>query len=348
MQQDIRFCTAPDGVRIAYATVGSGYPLVVSQGWLSHLELDWGIDHMRRFWETLAERHLVVRYDKRGTGLSDRKVSDYSLGAQVGDLAAVVEALNVRRLAVMGYSQGGPISIAYAHGHQEIVSHLVLYGTYASGKYTAISELAAALNHLIEADWGGMGSLALSDIYLPGVSAETRQEYARYQLACAEKDAALAQATSVGEFSVKALLHDVSMPALVIHKKGDKPVPFELGRRLARDLPNSRFIPLEGDMHALTIGSTRIVLEAMLDFLGGATVGAPVPERVSSTNGIITRREKDVLRLIAAGKSNRRIAEELSISVNTADRHVSNILTKIAASNRAEAASYAVRAGIAS
>jgi len=347
MEQSIRFCTAPDGIRIAYATVGEGYPLVVCQGWISHLELDWAAEHSRRFWEALGERHLVVRYDRRGTGLSDRKVEDYSLEAQVGDLAAVITALGRPKIALLGFSAGGPIILAYAHQNPEVVSHLILYATYARGRYLAISDLAKALMHLIDADWGGLGSLAQADIYIPGASTEVRKAFAEYQQQSADKEAALGQSAAFARFDTKHLLKEIHTPALVMHKRGDRPVPFELGRRLARDLPNSRFMPLEGDVHVLTLGSAKVVIDAITEFLAGGSVGEPVPTRATSAAGIITRREKDVLRLVAAGRSNRQIAEELSISINTADRHVSNILAKIGASNRAEAASFAVRTGIA-
>ena len=348
MDQTIRFCKAPDGVRIAYATAGFGYPLVVCQGWIGHLELDWANEHTRGFWEKLAEHYLVVRYDKRGTGLSDRNVEDYSLEAQAADLGAVVDALDVDRVALLGYSQGGPIALAYAHGHQERISQLVLYGTYANGHYAAVSELAAALWHLVEADWEGLGALAMADIYLPGAPTEVREAYADYQRHSASREVALAQAKTIGAWNVKGLLKEINIPALVMHKKGDKPVPFELGRRLARDLPRSRFMPLEGSSHIIWLGRPDITLNAIMEFLAGANVGEAAPATATTPNGIVTRREKDVLRLIAAGKSNRQIAADLCISVNTADRHVSNILTKIAASNRAQAASYAVRSGIAS
>lgn len=347
MEQSIRFCRAPDGVRIAYATVGAGHPLLVCTGWISHLELDWQTGHARRFWEALAEKHLIIRYDRRGTGLSDRKVQDYSLDAQVADLGAVVRALGLPRVALLGFSQGGPITLAYAHRNPDTVSHLILYGTYARGKYVAISDLAKALIHLIEADWGGLGSLAQADIYIPGASTEARRAFAEYQRQAADKEAALAQASEVAAFDVKDLLGQIQTPVLVMHKRADRPVPFELGRRLARDLPNSRFMPLEGDVHVLTLGSTGVVISAIVEFLAGGTVGEPPPDRAGPAVGIITRREKDVLRLIAAGKSNRQIAEELCISINTADRHVSNILAKVGASNRAQAASFAVRNGMA-
>ncbi len=343
MDQQIRFCAAPDGVRIAYASIGSGYPLIVCQGWMSHLEVDWANPGFRKFWSTLAERYRVVRYDKRGTGLSDRTITDYSLRAQVGDLAAVVRAAGGERCALMGYSQGGPLCIAYAAANPGAVSHLVLYGTYASGRYAAITDLAKALIGLIEADWGGLGSLLMADIYMPGASTEERERFAAYQQACAEKDAAAAQAATVAEFRVAQLLKDVHAPTLVLHKRGDKAVPFELGRRLARDLPDSRFIPLDGDSHVLTIGSVRETRDSILEFLGTASAAMPAP----MTNGI-TRREAEVLRLIAEGRSNSAIAEALGISINTVDRHVSHIYTKVGAANRAEAAADAVRTGIAS
>lgn len=249
--------------------------------------------------------------------------------------------MGAKKVALLGYSQGGPISLAYAAGHQQIVSHLILYGTYASGSYVAISELAGALHRLIEADWGGLGSLAMADIYMPGASTEDREAFAEYQRLCADKDCALRQSRTVGEYKVKHLLRDIRTPALVLHKKNDKPVPFELGRRLARDLPNSRFVPLEGDSHLITIGSVKETLNAIFEFLSERG-----REQALSRDNI-SPRERDVLRLIAAGRSNRQIAEELSISVNTVDRHVNNIYTKINASNRAEAASYAVRNGLA-
>jgi DNA-binding NarL/FixJ family response regulator len=183
-----------------------------------------------------------------------------------------------------------------------------------------------------------MGSLSMADIYMPGVATERRQAFAEYQQRCADKDAAVAQAATVGEFNVKHLLKGIQAPTLVLHKRGDKAVPFELGRRLATDIPNSRFVPLDGNSHVLTIGSVKETLDALLGFLAGDGVLTSAPR----ADGI-THREAEVLRLIAQGKSNSAIAGALGISVNTVDRHVSHIYTKIRAANRAEAASYAVR-----
>jgi DNA-binding CsgD family transcriptional regulator/pimeloyl-ACP methyl ester carboxylesterase len=261
----------------------------------------------------------------------------------MGDLESVLKALNADTVALMGYSQGGPLCIAYAAAHPDAVSRLILYGTYASGRYGAITDLAKALIRLIELDWGGLGSLAMADIYMPGAPTEHRQHFAEYQQQCAGKEAAAAQAATVAEFRVRHLLKDVQASTLVLHKRGDKAVPFEFGRRLAREIPNTRFVPLEGDSHLLTIGGVRETLDALFDFIGD-----PGTSPSSHAANGITRREAEVLRLIAQGRSNSAIAVALGISINTVDRHVSHIYAKVRAANRAEAAAYAVRAGIVS
>ena len=128
MEQQIRFCTSSDGTRIAYATVGQGPPLVRALGWLTHLEHEWENPLWRFFIDAMSRRYLLVRFDGRGMGLSDRRVSDYSLEAQVRDLEAVVDALGLERFALYGISQGGPTAITYAVRHPKRVSHLILYG----------------------------------------------------------------------------------------------------------------------------------------------------------------------------------------------------------------------------
>src|SRR3990172_5628600 len=130
MEQQIRFCTTSDGVRIAYATVGEGPPLVRVLGWCTHLEFERTLpDWDGSLWGALARNHLFVRYDGRGMGLSDRDISHFSLEAKVADLEAVVDALELERFALLGTSEGGPTAIAYAARHPERVTHLILYGS---------------------------------------------------------------------------------------------------------------------------------------------------------------------------------------------------------------------------
>ena len=127
--QDIRFCRAVDGVRLAYAIHGSGPPLVVASCWLSHLQYDWQSPVWRHFLDQLGALATVVRYDERGFGLSDWTVDDFSLPARLADLEAVVAASGVERFALLGMSGGSAVAMAYAIAHPERVSRLILYGT---------------------------------------------------------------------------------------------------------------------------------------------------------------------------------------------------------------------------
>jgi len=181
MQQQIQFVTAPDGVSLAVATMGSGTPLLIVPGWISHLELDWTWPQSHDVFERLARDHLLVRYDKRGNGLSDRDVRDYSPEAQVHDLGAIIEALGLRGVALMGISQGGPISIAYAGQHPENVSQLILYGTFHDAKATHMSDLVDAFVGLIRADWGGFGAATVLEMFIPGAPPKAREVFAEYQ-----------------------------------------------------------------------------------------------------------------------------------------------------------------------
>jgi pimeloyl-ACP methyl ester carboxylesterase len=130
--QEIRFCRAPDGVRIAYAVHGSGPPLLIATCWLSHLQFDWESPVWRHFLQDLGRFATVIRYDERGHGLSDWDVEDYGLEARIGDLEAVADDAGFDRFALMAMSQGGPPSIAYAVRHRDRISRLLFVGSYAA------------------------------------------------------------------------------------------------------------------------------------------------------------------------------------------------------------------------
>ena len=157
--QEIRFCTTGDGVRLAYATMGDGPPLVKAANWLSHLDYDRETVVWRHWLAELADRHLLVRYDERGCGLSDWDVPDLSFAAWVRDLEAVVDAVGLDRFPLLGISQGGPVAVAYAVRHPERVSHLVLLGAFAQGRRkraTTAQQLALtdARIELVRVGWG--------------------------------------------------------------------------------------------------------------------------------------------------------------------------------------------------
>ncbi len=269
MQQQIQFVTAPDGVKLAVATMGAGPPLVIIPGWISHLELDWTWPQSHDVFERLARNHLLVRYDKRGNGLSDRDVNDYSPEAQISDLDTIIGALGLRGVALLGYSQGGPISIAYAVQNPDNVSHLILYGTFHDGKTTHFHGLVDAFVALIRADWGGFGATTMLEVFIPGAPPEAREAFAEYQRQAASAEGAAATLLGSTEFVVSALLPQVTTPTLVLHRRGDKACPFQQGREIAARIPGARFVPLEGDIHVISLGDTEPLIAAIDDFLSG-------------------------------------------------------------------------------
>src|SRR5262249_3981914 len=154
----IRFCTAVDGVRIAYSTVGRGPPLVKAANWLNHLEFDWESPIWRHWMEELSRARTLVRYDERGNGLSDWDVADISFEAFVRGLESVVDAAGLQRFTLLGISQGVAVSIAYAVRHPERVERLVLYAGYLRGWRLRGSpeeiERREAMSRLILSGWG--------------------------------------------------------------------------------------------------------------------------------------------------------------------------------------------------
>src|SRR5512136_1921888 len=164
MELQNRFCKTPDGIRIAYATVGQGSPFIICPGWISHLHLNWESPKGRAFLEPITRSHEVIVYDRHGSGLSERKRTDFSLDSEIRTLQAVVDHLKLKRFILFGYSQGGIISAAYAVSYPRRVSHLILYGTYARAPYSP--EFATAFNLLIKSDWE-ISYKVLADVFIP-------------------------------------------------------------------------------------------------------------------------------------------------------------------------------------
>jgi DNA-binding winged helix-turn-helix (wHTH) protein len=157
-RQEIRYCTTSDGVRLAYATTGSGPPLVKASNWLTHLDFEWGSPIWRHWYAELSRHHRLVRYDERGNGMSQRDVDDVGFDTWVRDLETVVDAAGLDRFPLLGISRGGSIAIAYAVKHPERVTHLVLYGAFPAGlnRYGTPEQIEArrALTSLVRLGWG--------------------------------------------------------------------------------------------------------------------------------------------------------------------------------------------------
>ena len=281
MEQQIRFCTTSDGVRIAYATVGQGPPIVRVLGWFTHLEFEWERPDWQRWftWGLLAQSQLYVRYDGRGMGLSDRQVDDLSPEAQVRDLEAVVDALNLDRVALYGMSQGGATAITYAVRHPERVTHLILYGSYARSSSTSEEHLTRMT--LIRQGWGSdvpAHRQFFTGLFMPDADADAIRLFNEVQRVSTSPEMAVALYSAMQDIDVYELLGQVDVPTLVIHRRGDAIVPFEFGRELAAHIPGARFLPLEGRNHVIQPNepANEIFRRAVEDFLreGGSETQA--------------------------------------------------------------------------
>jgi len=259
-RQEIRYCRAPDGVRLAYAISGSGPPLVKTANWLNHLEYDWESPIFHHLFHGLSRNRTLIRYDARGNGLSDWDVTELSLEAWVSDLETVIEAAGVKRFPLFGLSQGCPIAVAYAARHPERVSHLVLLGGYVVGasKQTPESrEKRKALATLIRMDWGA-DSPALRQLFamhlVPDATKEQADSFNELQRRTTSPDLACRYFEVTGEIDASEFASRVTAPTLVLHARGDLQVPFEAGRELAAAIPGARFVALQGRNHLLLEG----------------------------------------------------------------------------------------------
>lgn len=338
-EQAIRFTRA--GRRpVAWASVGTGPCLVMGGWWMSHLELDWGNPAFRAFVTGLAEHRTVVRYDRPGTGLSDRAaLPDTDLGDEVEVLHAVVDAAAPGAVDLLGGSSGGPIAAAFTARYPERVDHLVLYGTYAQGTRVAEADVREQLVALVSAHWG-LGSRVLADLFLPGATAAERDDFARFQRASGSAEVAARSLEAVYAHDVRADLPRVRAPTLVLHRRDDRAIRAVLGREVAAAIPGAEFVALEGHEHFPWRGDAAAVARRVLETIGAPAAG-PAPDLAG-----LSGREHDVLRLVAEGLADREIARRLRLSPHTVHRHVANIRTKLGLPSRAAAAAHAVRAGL--
>ena len=343
MQQQIRFCKTIDGVRLAFATAGTGPPLVKAANWLNHVEYDWRTPIWRPLFERLARKRKLVRYDERGCGLSDWNVADFSLDVWVRDLETVVDAAGLERFPLLGISQGGPIAIAYAIRHPERVSRLILYGSYGSGyNKRKLSEAQLEewriLVDLVRVGWGRDTPAfrqVFSALFLPDAGPEYLRAFDQLQRESASPENAARMMAAFGDLDVRDVAPLLRIPTLVMHRRGDQRIPFEEGRRLAAMIPDARLVTMEGRNHLLLEGEPAFEqffteIDAFLgaDEDGLARKATPFPE--------LTDREAEVLDLVAKGLGNTNIAERLRISDKTVRNHVTNIFWKLGVSTRAE------------
>ncbi len=290
MEQQIRFCTSADGTRIAYATAGQGLPLVKAANWLNHLEFDWQSPIWGHLLRGLAEDRQLVRYDERGTGLSDRDVENMSFESWVADLGAVVDAAGLDRFALLGISQGGPVAIAYAVQNPERVSQLILYGTYArfpqSPDTEKQREYTDAVLVLMKQAWGRNNSAfrqMFTTYFIPDGTTEQMRWFNDLERESASPENAARIYKEFRNLDVRELAPKVTAPTLVLHCRRDQACPFRFGRELASLIPGARFVPLEGRNHLILEDDPArdVFLAEIRRFLGVKSAGSPLGERAT-------------------------------------------------------------------
>jgi pimeloyl-ACP methyl ester carboxylesterase len=349
--QQIRFCTAADGARIAYATVGKGAPLVRAAHWMSHLEFDWESPIWRPWLAELSRERTLVRYDGRACGLSDREVATMTFEAWLGDLEAVVQAAGLARFALLGMSQGAAIAISYAVRHPERVSQLVVYGGFARGRLRRAPEQAEEAR--VEIDLARMGwgrenpafRRHFTSQFLPNGTLEQIRWFDELQRVSASPESAARIIELVSGVDVVDQLPRVTVPTLVLHAREDARIPFDEGRRIASAIPGARFVPLDSRNHVLLEGEPAWphFWREVHAFLGTGDARA-----ATSAAGLagLTPRERQVLELLARGLSNEEIAERLGISAKTVRNVVSALFDKLGVQSRAQAIVKAREAGL--
>jgi pimeloyl-ACP methyl ester carboxylesterase/DNA-binding CsgD family transcriptional regulator len=338
MEQEIRFCRL-DGHRIAYATAGEGPLLLFSGRWVTHLEEEWDEPRARGFYEQLARTHRVVRYDRLGAGVSDRQLTSRPTPeCETRALAAVFEACGGGQAALFACACAGPATAHFASASPEKVSKIVFFGGYVS-RDDVPAATRRSLVDFVRTNWP-LAAQMFAGLMAPHASGDEIAALSRYQRRSAEAEVAAALLELDLTTDAASSLPTVTAPALVLHRRGDRAVPMRHGRELASLLPNARFVTLSGDSHLPWMDDQRELQRGLARFLDDVV---PAP---SNGDSPLTRREADVLRLVAAGLSNREIASSLVLSDHTVHRHVANILRKLSQSSRAAAAAHATRGGL--
>lgn len=255
--QQIRFCTASDGVRLAYAVTGQGPPLVRAAHWMTHLDHDLRSPVWRHWITDLSVRNTLVRYDERGCGLSDHDAVEFSLDAWVRDLAAVVDAAGLERFSLLGVSQGGAVSIAYAARHPERVERLVLCNAYARGRVVRARDETERREAELQAEVAAVGwgrdDVAyrhfFASSFLPDADPSMWDAFAELQRRTTSADNAHRFMAAYARIDVTELAAQIRVPTLVLHARDDHRVPFDQARELAATIPGSRLVPLVGENH---------------------------------------------------------------------------------------------------
>jgi DNA-binding CsgD family transcriptional regulator/pimeloyl-ACP methyl ester carboxylesterase len=333
----VRYVTTSDGVSLAYAIVGDGLPLIHLPMIFSHFSQWWGTGLRRVEFEALAERFQLLLYDGRGQGMSTRGVpSELPVESLDADLETVAALVSAPRFLLLTVSSHGLLAIRYVVRHPERVAGLVLWN-YID---TKMASYAPAFRALAEADWE---THLASQVFMNHPHSEPAL-VTRVMRASLSQSELIAMTGALRSTTAEGLLGQLRVPVLVLASRtGERARPNEeAGRWLAARIPKAELVLLDGSRGGWDpVDGVPPVVLAIEEFARALPDQSVSPIGTSTTGAGLSGREVEVLRLVAAGKSNQQIANELVISLNTVRRHVSNVFDKMGVANRAEAASYA-------
>jgi pimeloyl-ACP methyl ester carboxylesterase/DNA-binding CsgD family transcriptional regulator len=340
----IGFCQLPTGPTLAYATAGQGEALVMLPGWISHVEKQWTHPAATTARDRLAAGHRFIWYDRLGCGLSDRTGFTPSIENDVEQLEAVLQAAQVERCSLIGYSMGGPAAAAFAAQHPGRVERLILLATYARGWNLASDRQHESMKALIRANWS-LGSLTLAAMLIPNGSRRDLHWFSRFQRDAATAEMAELLYDAVRMHDARRALAAVRSPTLVLTNRHDPAVHPDNAREVAALVPGATLCVLDGNEHEPFVRDSGGVVETILDFVAGRPLSVP-PRTAAPTVPALSPREADVLKLLAEGLPNKVIAQRLDIAIATVERHVASIYRKVGARGRADAALHAASLGL--
>lgn len=325
MATDVRFFDVSGAGRIAYATEGSGPPLIVLPPWGTHLVAEEALSGHGSFVGSLASEHTVVRYDRWGTGLSSRDRDDFSLRADLDVLTGLVQHLGLRRFSLVGPSHGAPLAVVFAQRYPRLVSHLVLYGSRESSLTSG--DTWAALRQLMLVNWP-VAARSIAAVATRGSDPRDVDAFAEVLTASAPAETLVALQDAAIHADMTPLLTQLRVPTLVLHRRDDALVSSADAVAVAARIPGCRLELVDGAAHAHSTGNSGLLAERIRAFTAGG-------HRRSTAQ--VTAREAEVLDLVAEGRSNAEIADRLVLSVRTVERHLLNAYAKLGARGRTDA-----------
>ncbi len=348
----ISYARSADGVSLAFTVAGDG-PAVVFVPWVpfSNMRMEWQNPLLNRVFEQLARRLVLVHYDGRGTGHSQRDVTDLSLEAMVSDLEAVIDRAGLSEVSLLGQYNSCPHAIAYAARHPERVKRMVLFAGSARGWNAMSAKQTQALLSLIEQDWDLFADTAAHQ-WMGWSAGEAGRAVADGIRAAVTPQIARATMQAASAADVTELLPRVAARTLVLHSRDMTQIPVDVAQSLAIALPRGRLVLLEGAQPVLFTEHPDEIVSLLTSFFRDGVEPAETPSAVAAGRPVppsdgLSPRELEVLRLLAAGESNAQIARRLGLSTHTVERHVANLYRKTGARGRADATAYALRHGLA-